>query len=163
MVIGITGNSGSGKSEISKMLANKINAEIINADKVVRDMTNSQTEYFKKIMPTTCDDIERYLASGIIKGIRKATAGKIVEAFGEDSLKVISEDPVSLAKLKGISLQKAHDISKTFNTLLGTSELFMFLNKLTLKKTEPSLPSATGEITVRSSFVYITLFFSVKS
>lgn len=86
-------------------------------------------EYFKKIMPTTCDDIERYLASGIIKGIRKATAGKIVEAFGEDSLKVISEDPVSLAKLKGISLQKAHDISKTFNTLLGTSELFMFLNK----------------------------------
>ncbi len=86
-------------------------------------------EYFKKIMPTTCDDIERYLASGIIKGIRKATAGKIVEAFGEDSLRIISEEPAALSKLKGISLQKAHDISKIFNTLLGTSELFMFLNK----------------------------------
>ncbi len=86
-------------------------------------------EYYKKIMPTTCDDIEKYLASGIIKGIRKATANKIVEAFGEDSLKIIAEDPASLSKLKGISLQKAHDISKAFNMLLGTSELFMFLNK----------------------------------
>ena len=88
-----------------------------------------KADYFKKIMPTTCDDIFRYLSSGIIKGVRKATASKIVEAFGEDSLRIISEKPDSLSKIKGISLQKAYDISKSFNMQLGTSELFIFLNK----------------------------------
>ncbi len=88
-----------------------------------------KVDFFKKIMPTTCDDIFRYLSSGIIKGVRKATASKIVEAFGEDSLKIISDSPTSLAKIKGISLQKACEISKNFNMQLGTSELFMFLNR----------------------------------
>ncbi|MBQ6895492.1 MAG: ATP-dependent RecD-like DNA helicase [Clostridia bacterium] len=88
-----------------------------------------KVESFKKIMPTSCDDIGRYLSSGIIKGVRKATATKIIEAFGEDSLKVISEDPERLSKIRGISLQKAYEISKNFNMQLGTSELFIFLNR----------------------------------
>ncbi len=50
MIIGITGNSGSGKSEIAKILAKKIKAEIIDADKVVKEMTNTETEYLKKII-----------------------------------------------------------------------------------------------------------------
>ncbi len=50
MIIGITGNSGSGKSEIAKILAKKINAQIIDADKVVKEMTNTETEYLKKII-----------------------------------------------------------------------------------------------------------------
>ncbi len=88
-----------------------------------------KVEHFSKVLPTTCDDIFRYLSSGIIKGIRQANASKIVEAFGEDSLKVISDDPVRLSKIKGISLSKAYNMSKNFNMLQGTSELFMFLNK----------------------------------
>jgi len=88
-----------------------------------------KVEYFKKIMPTSTEDIYRYLSSGIIKGIRKATASKIVEAFGEDSLKIISDEPAKLARIKGISLQKACEMSKSFNMQLGTSELFIFLNK----------------------------------
>ncbi|MBR3933144.1 MAG: ATP-dependent RecD-like DNA helicase [Clostridia bacterium] len=88
-----------------------------------------KVEFFKKIMPTDIEDIYRYLSSGIIKGIRKATASKIVEAFGEDSLKIISDEPAKLAKIKGISLQKACEMSKSFNMQLGTSELFIFLNK----------------------------------
>lgn len=88
-----------------------------------------KVDYFKKIMPTTCEDIERYLASGIVKGIRKATAKKIVEAFGEDALTVLSETPDKLSKIRGISLQKAYDMSKSFNMQLGTSELFVFLSK----------------------------------
>lgn len=88
-----------------------------------------KVESFKKIMPTSCDDIGRYLSSGIIKGVRKATATKIIEAFGEDSLKVISEDPERLSKIRGISLQKAYEISKNFNMQLGTSQLFIFLNR----------------------------------
>ena len=86
-------------------------------------------DYFTKIMPTDLDDIFRYLSSGIIKGVRKATATKIIEAFGGESLKIISEKPDTLARIKGISLQKAYEISKNFNMQLGTSELFIFLNK----------------------------------
>lgn len=50
MVIGITGNSGAGKSEISKMLANKINAEIIDADLVVKELSKPGHEYYEKIV-----------------------------------------------------------------------------------------------------------------
>ena len=50
MIIGITGNSGSGKSEVSKILAKKINGEIIDADKIVKEMTDTETEYLKKII-----------------------------------------------------------------------------------------------------------------
>lgn len=50
MVIGVTGNSGSGKSEISKILSNKINAKIIDADKVVKELYTPGHEYYNKIL-----------------------------------------------------------------------------------------------------------------
>lgn len=55
--------------------------------------------------------IERYLASGAIKGIGEIMAGKIVKKFGEDSLRIIEEEPEKLAQIKGISLKKAQDIA----------------------------------------------------
>jgi len=48
MIIGITGNSGSGKSEISKILSEKINAKIIDADKIVKKISEPGNEYYKK-------------------------------------------------------------------------------------------------------------------
>lgn len=50
MIIGITGNSGTGKTKISKILAEKINAEIIDADKTVKEMTNTETKYLIEII-----------------------------------------------------------------------------------------------------------------
>ena len=50
MVIGVTVNSGSGKSEISKILSNKINAKIIDADKVVKELYTPGQEYYNKIL-----------------------------------------------------------------------------------------------------------------
>lgn len=50
MVIGVTGNSGSGKSEISKILSNKINAKLIDADKVVKELYTPGQEYYNKIL-----------------------------------------------------------------------------------------------------------------
>lgn len=50
MIIGITGNSGSGKSEISKILAEKINAEIIDADNIVRMLSKPGNRYYEKII-----------------------------------------------------------------------------------------------------------------
>ena len=50
MVIGITGNSGTGKTEISKLLANKIEAEIINADDVAKEMAKKGQEYYTEVV-----------------------------------------------------------------------------------------------------------------
>ena len=48
MVIGITGNSGSGKSEVSKILAQKLHAEIVDADEIVRKISEPGNEYYEK-------------------------------------------------------------------------------------------------------------------
>lgn len=84
---------------------------------------------FEKKQPETCESIYKYLSSGIIKGVRESTARKIVEMFGEDSLRVISESPVKLSKVRGISLEKAMSIQISYNDQVGASSLVMFLQE----------------------------------
>ena len=48
-VIGITGSSGSGKTTISEILGKRKDAKVINADKMAKELTNSETEYFLEI------------------------------------------------------------------------------------------------------------------
>lgn len=55
--------------------------------------------------------LERYLGSGAIKGIGPSLAGRIVKKFGDDTLRIIEEEPERLAEVKGISLRKARDIA----------------------------------------------------
>ncbi len=56
MVIGITGNSGTGKTEISKLLAKKIEAEIINADEVAKEMSKKGQEYYTEVIKIFGED-----------------------------------------------------------------------------------------------------------
>jgi len=86
-----------------------------------------KAEVFEKVLPATRSSIQRYLASGIIKGIRESTAKKIVEAFGEDSLTVLEKEPERLSKIKGISISKAVKMHESYMTQLGSSTLVMFL------------------------------------
>ncbi len=72
-------------------------------------------EYISE-MPTDAADIERYLASGAIKGIRARTARKIVEQFGADTADVIENHPEWLAQLPGISPKRAREISEEFKS-----------------------------------------------
>jgi exodeoxyribonuclease V alpha subunit len=67
-------------------------------------------------MPTEASDIERYLASGAIKGIRAKTARKIVEEFGTDTVDVIENHPDWLARLPGITPKRAMEISEEFKS-----------------------------------------------
>jgi exodeoxyribonuclease V alpha subunit len=57
--------------------------------------------------PMTPEAIERFLAGGAIKGIGKKRAAAIVERFGEETLRVLDEEPERLAELRGISKKKA--------------------------------------------------------
>ena len=62
-----------------------------------------KAELFEKVLPATRSSIQKYLASGIIKGIGESTARKIVEQFGEDSLKILETSPERLSVIKAVS------------------------------------------------------------
>lgn len=70
---------------------------------------------YEKTIPTTIQGMERYLASGVIKGVGEKIAKKIVDKFGKDTLKVIEEYPEKLSTIKGITLAKALNISSIFH------------------------------------------------
>lgn len=75
------------------------------------------------------DEIYRYLASKAIRGIGPSTAEKIIEAFGDDALNVIADEPQRLANIKGISLKKAIEISEDYARQVGSRDVVMFLQK----------------------------------
>ena len=81
----------------------------------------------KVVEPTTLPAIEKYLASGLIYGIGPVTAKKIVDAFGEDTLTVLEFNPVQLSRVKGISKQKAIEISNAYNDMKEMQNVIMFL------------------------------------
>lgn len=63
-------------------------------------------------VPTNGIALERYLGSGAIKGIGAALAARIVRRFGEDTLRIMEEEPERLAEIKGISARKAREIGE---------------------------------------------------
>ena len=81
----------------------------------------------KIIEPTSLPAIEKYLASGLIYGIGPVTAKKIVDEFKEDTLTVLEFNPMKLGKIRGISKQKAAEISNAYNEMKGMQNVIIFL------------------------------------
>ena len=73
-----------------------------------------KVDTFEKIMPETLSALEKYLASGNIKGIGPAIAKKIIEKFQEETIHVFKYEPHKLAQIKGISKQKAEEMAQSF-------------------------------------------------
>lgn len=71
-------------------------------------------ETFEKLMPQTLGALETYLSNGNVKGIGPATATKIIDRFGEDTIHVLKYEPEKLAQIKGISKSKAIEMSESF-------------------------------------------------
>lgn len=65
-------------------------------------------------MPKTLDALEKYLGGGSIKWVGPKTAEKIIKAFGDETIFVLENDPDRLANVKGITKEKAIDISESF-------------------------------------------------
>ncbi len=86
----------------------------------------SFTQY-ENIYPSTLNGIKKYLSSGLIKGIGPITAGLIVNEFKEDTLTIIEYNPEKLAKIRGISKNKAQNISDAFNSIKKMQNSVMFL------------------------------------
>lgn len=84
---------------------------------------------FEKIMPQTLDALERYLASGNIKGIGPAKARKIIKEFGEETISIFKFEPERLASIKGITKSKAIEMANEFNENLELWQIVGFLDK----------------------------------
>lgn len=88
-----------------------------------------QVESCVQTIPTNEKGIERYLASGVIKGIGKVTARNIVKKFGTDTFDIITDNPERLAEIKGISLSKAQQIGELFRAQVEIRTVVMFLQR----------------------------------
>ena len=88
-----------------------------------------KVDTFEKLMPQTLDALERYLASGSIKGIGPATARKIVNKFGEDTISVFKLEPARLADIKGITPKKAIEMGESFNENWDLWQIVGYLDK----------------------------------
>ena len=86
-------------------------------------------ETFEKLMPKTAAALEKYLASGTIKGIGPATARKIIDKFGEEAVSVFKFEPMRLAEIKGISKDKAYEIGEEFNEKWEVWQIVSFLEE----------------------------------
>lgn len=84
---------------------------------------------FEKILPTTPEALEKYLANGNFKGIGPATAKRIVNTFGNDTINIIKLEPQKLTQIKGISKEKAIQIAEDFLQNWEMWQLVGFLDK----------------------------------
>lgn len=84
---------------------------------------------FEKVMPNTPEALEKYLANGNFKGIGPATAKKIVNTFGNDTINIIKLEPQKLTQIKGISKEKAIQIAEDFLQNWERWQLVGFLDK----------------------------------
>lgn len=73
--------------------------------------------------------IERYLGSGAIRGIGVALAARIVRRFGEDTLRIMEEEPERLAEVKGISAKGAREISAQIEEKADMRKAMIFLQQ----------------------------------
>lgn len=88
-----------------------------------------KTEYYERTVPTTAAAIEKYLASGAVKGIGPKTAKKIVEKFGSATFYVIEEKFDRLAEIKGITYEKALAVHNSFCAQRDVRQVMLFLQE----------------------------------
>lgn len=86
-----------------------------------------KVELIERSMPKTVQGMEKYLASGVIKGIGARTAKKIVKHFGLDTFRIIEEEPLVLAQISGISEKKAKEIGEAFHAQYELRKAMLFL------------------------------------
>ncbi len=84
---------------------------------------------FTFAIPSTAAGIQRYLASGAVKGIKASLAERIVKKFGDDTFRIMEEEPERLAEVKGISEKKAMDIAMQMSEKRDGRKAMMFLQE----------------------------------
>lgn len=84
---------------------------------------------YEVVLPKTLAGIEKYLSSGLIRGIGPVTAKAIVNMFKEDTFEIIEMAPDRLSDVRGISKNKAFEIATKFSELKNIQNTVMFLQQ----------------------------------
>jgi exodeoxyribonuclease V alpha subunit len=84
-------------------------------------------QYYKETLPATVAGIEKYLGSGLIKGIGPVNAKRIVKVFKEDTIKVIEEEPERLTEVGGIGQKRVEMIKKAWHDQKEIKNVMLFL------------------------------------
>ncbi len=87
------------------------------------------TDQAQRIMPESLEGLERYLGSGAIKGIGPVLARRIIERFGEDTVRILDEEPERLAEIRGITRQKAQQIASAQEEQKDLRNVCIFLGE----------------------------------
>ena len=87
---------------------------------------------YEMSMPRSLEGIEKYLGSGLIRGVGPVTAKKIVERFGEETLDVLEYAPHKLSQIQGISEKKATEIGFSFKEHRDVQNTIMFLQNFNI-------------------------------
>ena len=94
-----------------------------------------KVDLVERSMPKTVQGMEKYLASGVIKGIGAKTAKKIVKHFGLDTFRIIEQEPLVLAQINGISEKKALEIGEVFHAQYELRKAMLFLQDYNITAT----------------------------
>nr|WP_326186440.1 ATP-dependent RecD-like DNA helicase [uncultured Oscillibacter sp.] len=81
----------------------------------------------ERTLPEDEEEIYSYLASGVCKGVGPATARRIVDRFGVETLDILEREPERLNLIKGITAKKAQEIAASFRQHMGLRRLMAFL------------------------------------
>lgn len=88
-----------------------------------------KAQSFERKLPATTSAMLKYLSSGTVRGIGPATAHRIIEKFGGDTLNVIEKEPEKLAQIKGVSLSRAMQMSESYKQQFGIRSCMLFLQQ----------------------------------
>lgn len=91
---------------------------------------------FSRCMPETTDQIYKYLASGVIRGVGPKKAMSIVEKFGSDTLDILENEPERLSSIKGISEEQAKNIGEEFKRQYAMRTVMLGLEKYDFSPSE---------------------------
>ncbi len=94
-----------------------------------------RVEHFCVVAPEDRIAMERYLGSGAVKGVGAALAARIVRHFGDDTFRIIEEEPHRLAEVKGISNRKAREIAEQVEEKRDARDAMIFLQKYGISNT----------------------------
>lgn len=84
---------------------------------------------FHTVTPKDSAGMERYLGSGAIKGVGAALAARIVKKFGDDTFRIIEEEPERLSEIKGISDRKAREIAMQMEEKKDLRDAMVYLQQ----------------------------------
>lgn len=86
-----------------------------------------QADHWQKVDPATLEGIEKYLGSGMIKGIGPTYARRLVDAFGLETLRILSHEPHRVLEVEGIGAARARGIMQAWEAQRGMQDIMVFL------------------------------------